>query len=211
MKIHLVIPLFFLILSCNPCPKDKNYSYRETRLKSSLVTNFIPTINGKLIFQSDSGSKIIFDQISLEHNFITGRDKGCEPENCCHNKLNYESKRLLYVSNNENLVIQFALRSGDTSDYFIATMSNWVPAESSEFASSVRYADNIDFLKIIKHTATNLGYVDSLSLRDKIYKNVYIFQGNTFEQKKFAKNVYYKSSIGLIGFKLNDNTIWAID
>ena len=208
-NIVIAILSLLLISACNTCPQSKNRTYRETRFKNNQSSSFIPLINGSITFHADSGKTLVFDQVTTSHNFTDQNQ--CETEECCHHIVNVETNRLLYISTKVNLQFQCSMYSGDVTDLILFVMSKETPADNSDFASSIFYVNHIDINNIFNHSDTNCAYIDRIILRNKVYTDIYNFKGSSTENKKFAESVYSNKTVGIVGFKLNDKSIWTKD
>ena len=195
-----------MLSSCVKCDKA-NDVVRAASFKPFSKT-LIPYINGSVVFVSDSNKSIVFDNVSTEHGFNKYKTCMCI-ECCCNDYVNQKSTRLLYTSNNKNVSFQVFVSAGDSTDFMLFDMYK-MSSDTSEYVTSLRYFNNENPLKPNTDSIANCKFLASKNLNSKVYNNVYVISGNTDEKKKFAEEVYYTSKEGIIGYKLNDKSIWTL-
>lgn len=192
--------------SCVKCDKA-NDVVRTSSFKPFSKT-LIPSINGSIEFISDSNMSIVFDDVSTEHGFNKYKTCMCI-ECCCNDYVNQESTRQLYISNKKNVSFQVYLGAGDSIDFVRFGMYK-MSSDTSEYVSFLRYFDNENPLKLTTDSIANCKFLATKTINNKVFNNVYVISGKTDENKKFADEVYYTSKEGIVGYKLNDKSIWII-
>ncbi|MFA6259828.1 MAG: hypothetical protein WC760_00020 [Bacteroidia bacterium] len=205
--IIIIVLGLFSFASC--CPEDKNKSYTVTRFKDTLSTGFIPTINGSCTFHTDSGKSMLFDEVTTKHEIREYED--CRNGECCHHVVNDEAKELCYISNNDEVRIRCRLCSEISTDQVYFEMTNFKTSSSSS-PSFLYYVRDKDIKHILDSSLNSCVYEDTITLRNKLYTDIYrFFIHYSDSDMKYAEDVYYSNKEGVVGFKLNDKSIWTKD
>lgn len=203
-----ILSIFYLIIfncltSCK-CSKDDQIII-NLRLRDS-SNSFIPELKGSVTFESDSQKYIVFDKVETTRNFDEFDD--CV-EGCCNHVFNQESKRLGY-NNKDYLSIQIFTYALDSFDDFSIVMGNNCGTCPSDFASLVRYINHDDIANILNYKNKNIIFDSTLNLAGKTFNDVFSFSSISYSpDKKFAEKIYYNKNDGVIGFVLNDKSVWV--
>ena len=206
MKTSNLIGLILVFLTA--CCDKKETTYKKTNFKTSIVSDFIPTISGQITFVSDSNKTTIFNEVLSNHGFV--ETDNCYRGECCNEKLQYESKQINYRSTNDNFTFQLRITSDENTDNLSVIMTPDFPARQSLYGDA-EYGGSLNF-EFIANRLDTLGvtYLDSIIILGQTFKNIHVFTGkpSTWLDRLYAEKIYYSKTEGIVAYILNNKTIW---
>ena len=206
-KYLLSLAIILLLSACYRCPKGKITDY-YSQFKSEEARRFINSNTAPIRFYSDSGKSILFDQNTYQLGENTANP--CEPENCCYERFTIEESRLVIYSPDNDFSFQLHLYSQDSQDVISVVMFSQNQKKYSTYTDFYR---DENFLTIKNQTDSNCQFLDSITLNQRTFKNVYEFKAYQYVPNPlpFADRLYYSPSQGIVAFRFNDKSLWTIN
>jgi hypothetical protein len=99
--------------------------------------------------------------------------------------------------------------SEDSQDLITVNMFS----QNEKYSTYTYFYIQEDFLTIKYQTDSNCQFLDSITLNQKTFKNVYEFKAYQYVPKPlpFADRLYYNPSQGIVAFRFNNKSLWTIN
>ncbi len=198
----LVSLVFFLITSCCSFINGNNpqdYYF----LQKSLVEGFLPNRIDTNVFENSTGVKSIFSKMEFFDDLVKEGD--CVE--CCDE---FEVRKLTYDSPLGGFKLKFEINRDNISEYFYVNYITKNALGIYYFGEDYFLADKLFLTKLINKNEESVTFHTTYTINAKSFSNVYIFTTAVNTNKLYVSEVYYSPSLGMVGYRISDGTLWNL-